>query len=202
MIIVLEGLTDKNPASKVKYGGNIIDGMTGNSNFASPDMVARVAALDTATTDLKKANDKGVVSDIAVRENEFDNSVKAIVFAVQALILGKADDQAKAIVESANLGTKKQGKPIFADLAAHQGTVAKSVELRKKVTTRNKRVAYVWQITSTPTDESSWTICKISTVAKVTILNLLSGKRYYFRVAIIMGEEMGEFSDATSILVN
>ena len=31
MITVNEGLTKKNPAAKVKYGGNIKSGMTGNA---------------------------------------------------------------------------------------------------------------------------------------------------------------------------
>ena len=57
MIKVLEGLSKKNASEKVTYGGEIKSGMTGNTYFA--DGTDLVTALNTATADLKTANETG-----------------------------------------------------------------------------------------------------------------------------------------------
>ena len=202
MIIVKEGLKGKNPSEKVTYGGTISTKMTGNAFYTDAVFTTAIAALDTATGNLKTANKSGSTTNIEVMTTAFDNSVKSIVLAIQNLILGIPDDLAKEMVESAGFGWKKKGKPIIADLAAKQGTEAKTVNLRKKVTTGRKHVSYIWQMSLSLGETAHWDFCKFSTIASVTVSGLTSGVRYYFRVAIVIGEEMSEYSDPTDIVVN
>jgi hypothetical protein len=201
MIIVKEGLTGKNPAEKVKFGGNVIEKTTDNAFF--PDAAPFVAIVNTATVGLKKANDTGIVSTINARVVDFNNSIKGLVLHIQSVILGKTDIIAIEMVDSTGFGTGKKGKPIIADLAAVNGEEANTVVLRKKVTTGRKHVAYIAQLcTGDPTVEANWSYCKFSTVATVTISGLASNVRYYFRVAVVIGEVMSEYSDITSVMVN
>ena len=201
MIIVKEGLTGKNPASKVKYGGNVFGKMEMNVFF--PDAATVIAVLKDATDGLKKANDLGIASKIKIQVNLFDLAIKGVVLYVQGVILGIADDTAKDMVDSAGLGTAKKGKAIIADLAAVNGPDKNTVVLRKKVTTGKKRAAYISQIcTGDISVETNWTNCKFATVATVTIAGLKSGTRYYFRVAVVIGEEMSDYSPVVFVDVN
>ena len=201
MIIIKEGLTGKNPSDKVTYGGNVGLKMTGNANF--PDGATVLAVLSGATDDLSKANEVGKASKIKIQVGNFNLAMKGVVLYAQGVILGIADDIAKDMAESAGLGTAKRGKPIIADLAAVNGAEKNTVILRKKVTTGKKHVAYIAQIcTGDITVEANWTYCKFATVASVTIAGLTSGVRYYFRVAVVIGEEMSAYSAVVFVDVN
>ena len=200
MIIVLEGLTGKNAADKVKFGGNNVIKITGNPFFA--DATAQLAALSTTTNDLKKANDEGKASAIAVAENAFDIANKVMVMYIQTKIIGLPDDLAKEMVDSTEYQTKKKGSKIIADISAKKGTEANTVDLRKKVTTGKKKVAYIWQMATIIGDAANWDYCKFSTKASVTVDGLLSNVRYYFRVAVVIGDVTSDYSVVTSCTVD
>jgi hypothetical protein len=196
MIIVLEGLTGKNASEKVTYGGFISGKMTGNTNF--PTSALLVTAMDTATGLLLAANEAGIVSTINVREAAFDLTIKAIVLNVQGAILGVEDTIALDKVISGGFEGKKKGKINIPDLTAKAGLEDFSVELRRKAYTEKQNCAYVWEIS---TDGINFEYCKTSNWATVTVTGLASTKKYWFRVAVIVGNTQLEFSDATDIVV-
>ncbi|MEI6487459.1 MAG: hypothetical protein WCP52_00780 [Bacteroidota bacterium] len=200
MIIVVEGLKGKNAADKVKFGGNNVLKITGNSYFT--DGTTQLAALKSTTEDLKTANDGGKASAIAVAENAFDIANKVMVMYIQTKIMGLPDDLAKEMVDSTEYQTKKNGKPVIADISAKKGTEANTVVLRKKVTTGKKKVAYIWQKATNIGDAANWDYCKFSTNASVTVDGLLSNVRYYFRVAVVIGDVTSEYSVVTSCFVD
>ena len=198
MIKVLEGLTGKNASEKVTYGGFIKTKMTGNAFF--PDAGTVMTALNSATVALKDANDAGIVSVITEKEGLFDKKMKKVVLHVQGVVIDVDDENlALEMVQSGGFEGKRKGSIHIHDLGAKQGTEANSVKLRRKAYERKANVGYVWQISE---DGISWTNCKYSTTAKVTVHDLVSGKRYYFRVAVVVGEEQQDYSDATDIVVS
>ena len=182
MIIVLEGLTGKNASEKVTYGGFIKTKMTGNAFF--PDAGTVMTALNSATVALKDANDAGIVSVITEKEGLFDKKMKKVVLHVQGVVIDVDDENlALEMVQSGGFEGKRKGSIHIHDLAAKQGTEANSVKLRRKAYEDKAHVGYVWQISD---DGISWTNCKYSITAKVTVHDLVSGKRYHFRVAVCL----------------
>lgn len=199
MVIVVEGLTGKNASAKVTYGTSVSGGMTDNAYYSDTTGVALVAELNTATGNLKTANGTKDTANINLMVTAFDNAIKAIVLYVQGKLIGIPDEQAIVMVESAKLGYKKQGKPIYADLEAKAGEAPLSVVIRKKVTTKKKNVAYVFQVCNDPATEEGYATCMISTHATVTItVGLKPQTKYWYRVATVEGQVMSEFSAPVS----
>ena len=197
MIQVLEGLIGKNASAKATYGGFIKTKMTGNAFF--PDAGTVMTALNSATAALVLANAAGVVSVIIEKEAKFDKKLKAVVLHVQGVVLDVDDDNlALEMVQSGGFAGKRKSGVHIHDLVANQGTEALSVKLRRKAYELKANVGYVWQIS---TDGINWTFCKFSTTAKITVRDLESGKRYHFRVAVVVGEVQQDYSDATDIVV-
>ncbi len=197
MIQVLEGLTGKNASEKATYGTVIKAKMTGNAFF--PDAATVLTALNSATAALVLANTGRIATVIAEKETKFNRAVKKVALHVQNVVIDVEDDElALEMVVSAGFEGKRKGSIHISDLAAKQGREALSVNLRRKAYELKKNVGYVWQISS---DNVNWTFSKFSTKAKVTIRDLVSGKRYYFRVAVVVGEEQLDYSDATDIVV-
>jgi Fibronectin type III domain len=200
MITVLEGLKGKNASEKVTYGGLIKTAMTGNAFYT--DGTDLVTALNTATGNLKTANDAGITGDINVMEEVFDMKVKLIVLYVQGKILGLDDTIAIQMVDSANLGIKRITGKSIALFSAKEGSVAGSLRLRRLIPAelKKKRIAFIFQKCTDPSKEENWDRGKVTTTATVTITGLTSGVRYYFRVAIVVGENQGDWSDVITVV--
>lgn len=200
MVIVKEGLRGKNPEAKVTYGSKVNEKMTGNVNF--PDAAAVLDALGKATDNLDKAikDPNGTATKVNSMAIAFNVKMKAVVAHVQGVINEVADDVALEMVVSAGLTAAKQGSINIPDLSATQGKEAKSVKVRRK--REKKTVTYVFQMCLDTALETNWKNCKISSRAKVIITDLISGLRYYFRVAIIRGDVQEDFSDFISIVVD
>ena len=86
------------------------------------------------------------------------------------------------------------------DLSAKQGREANSIAVRRIA--ERKRVTYRFQICTDPSLEENWKDAKTSSRAKVVIRELISGTKYYLRVAIIRGDVQEDWSDYISIIVD
>jgi len=198
MVIVTEDLTGKNPAEKVTFGGVIKAHMSPNSNF--PDDATVMGILNTATSNLKTATDANDVAAIKIAEPKFDLAIKGVVLHIQGVLLPVEDENVqKSMVASSGFGWRKQGEIHIHDLEAFQGEEALSVKIRSKASTIAHRVGYVFEISE---DGVKYDFCKASLLATVHVFNLVSGKKYWFRVAVIVGETTFPFSDPTDIIVN
>ncbi len=201
MVIVKEGLRGKNPEAKVTYGTKVNAKMTGNANF--PDAVDVLAALGLATDLLDKSIKDPLATAKSVNEKvvSFNVKMKAVIANVQGVINEVADVVALEMVESAGLEASKKGTINITDLSAKQGKAAKSLSVRK-LAGKNKGVIYRFQICLDPAKEENWSDVRISKRATIVVLNLISGTRYYFRVAIIKGDVQEAYSDYISIIVS
>ena len=198
MIEVLDGLTGKNASDKVTYGGLIKTGFTDNAYFT--DATDLMAALTLAITNLIAANKTGVADTIKPVEVQFDNKVKLVVLYVQGKITGIDDVTATTMVHSVNLGTKAKTAKSIKDFSAREGKEDGTMSVRKVIPTelKKKNICFIFQICTDPSSEDNWGKPKVSNNATVIFKGLISNTRYYFRVAIVVGDEQGEFSDVIS----
>ena len=198
MITVLEGLEGLNAPEKVTYGGTIKTCMTGNANF--PDSAAVMANLNTRTGNLKTATDAADSAAVKIAEPLFDLAVKGMVLHIQGVLIGVPSiDVQKAMVTSSGFHWETKSSIHIHDLEATPGVLPQSAHVRSKAYSVVRHVAYVFLISE---DNVTFTFCKASTLAAINVLGLTSGKRYWFKVAVVVGETMLEFSDATDILIN
>ena len=199
MIIVLEGLTDKNSSEKVTYGGEIKTGMIGNAYFT--DGADLLTALNTATGDLKTANETGNSDAIKPVETIFDNKLKLFVLYVQGKIIGIDDELATTMVHSVNLKTKKKGTKSLKDFSAKEGKATGTMKVRKVIPTelKKKKKSYIFQMCTDPTNPGTW-VTKVSNKATYIFTGMTSGTRYFFRVAIVVGDVQGDYSDVITVV--
>ena len=61
---------------------------------------------------------------------------------------------------------------------------------------------YKWQMSADPFTEKSWTDAGEGSLAAFEITGLAPVTRYWFRVALITGNEQGEFSDPVTFVVS
>ncbi|HEV7230874.1 MAG TPA: hypothetical protein VGO45_06075, partial [Bacteroidia bacterium] len=64
-----------------------------------------------------------------------------------------------------------------------------------------KNAIYVYQMTTNPKNEASWTTIYKGLIAKFIKTGLTSGTRYYFRYAVILKGVQGAWSPVLSIIV-
>ncbi len=198
MIIVKNGLRGKSASEKVKLGGNISTKMRENPNFEDAEEL--LDELDSATEALLKANARGKAKAIKVKVKLFNVAVMAIALYLQARVIGLPDNLGIQLIHAAGFEAKRKGSIHIAVLAAKKGDSPQSAVLRRKVPEKNKNYAYIWQVTTNILDENSWSYIKFSTVATVDIPNLVAGTRYWFRVAVVQGQDMSEYTDAVSFI--
>ena len=203
MVIVKQGLKGKNPEAKVTYGTKVNGKMSGNAFF--PDATDVLKALGIATTDLDVAikDPMGSATTIKEKTTTFNVKMKAVIAHVQGVINEVSDILALEMVESAGLEAAKKRSVNITDLSAKQGKADKSLSVRKLVgKNKGKGVIYRFQMCLDPSLEINWNDVRISKLATVIILNLLSATRYFFRVAIIRGDVQEAYCDPISIVVS
>jgi hypothetical protein len=60
---------------------------------------------------------------------------------------------------------------------------------------RQRGRSFIVQFTETPTVEASWQQAGVTTNSTFAVKNLVSGKKYYFRVCAVLGDETGPWAD-------
>jgi hypothetical protein len=159
-----------------------------------------MTALALAITNLITANKTGNADTVKPVELQFDNKVKLVVLYVQGKITGIDDVTATTMVHSVNLGTKAKTAKSIKDFSAREGKAEGSMSVRKVIPTelKKKRKSFIFQMCTDPSKEENWGKPKVSNNATVIFTDLISNTRYYFRVAIVVGDVQGDFSDVIS----
>ena len=175
---------------KLQTGRQIIAAMTNNPNFASPhppltDVTASLSTLDEAYKAYQiarlDARAKANVADDA--ETQLDSQLRKLAAYVESIA-----DKDETIITSAGMQTKTlrttpstltAPEALSAMAGNHEGAI--KLTWRKVENSRS----YIIQISSDPPGTDSWGHAETVTVARKTIRNLTSGKKYWFRVAAI-----------------
>ena len=175
---------------KIAKGRQIVTAMTNNARFATPN--PPLPDVTTALDDLEKAfalvqaarsevTTKTVTQDNA--ETKVDQTLTQLAGYVES-VAGKDD----TVITSAGMETKSSASAPTIPTAP-QGVSATAGEHDGEINLTWKPVAnarsYIIEFSLDPATPASWTHTGVATAANKTIVNLTSGKRYWFRVAAV-----------------
>ena len=185
------------PTMKLNLANHIYDGVNGNSNFTAlyPTPAMLKTAIDNyslALTNQLRGN-KTSTSALMDAMHKLTRMLKAVAACVEFL---SNDDE--TIVLSSGLSFKVQGSKTSAPLSVKYGPVSGSVVLK---TQKTKGAFYKWQYSLDPITATSWQDAGDSTLVKHPLSGLTAGKVYWFRVAIVKGNTVGDYGSPVSIMV-
>lgn len=162
-----------------------VTSMTGNANFTTPSPT--LASITTSVNALETASMAalgGGVDDTAnmhTKEAALDLLLKSLGGYVES-IANNSPANAEAIILSAGMSVKGKGGKVAHDFEVKVTNNPGEVKLTHQGV---KRGAYEYQMTTDPTNESSWVKIYTGTRGTFTKSGLVSGTRYFFRSMII-----------------
>jgi hypothetical protein len=189
----------KKELDRLAFAQLIVLKMTNNPNFVSPgtvvtDLAAAATTYGTAIENVATQKNMGETR-TAAKQGVFDklDQVKAYVNGVVEKL---PPDQAKAVIESAGLRTKKRSTrtkpPLAATFGGLSGTVLLVALAAAKVAT------YTFEYSA---DQKTWTACPNVMKCKTTVAGLTVGVTYYFRVQALTRKGLGDWSEVVSFVV-
>jgi hypothetical protein len=192
-------LHQKTDLQLIDFCNHILQTMTGNINFPSPQPT--LAAMTTATNALDaavkipKPHTPTQTADIQVKRK----LLRDLMTSTGAYVEGVANldpVNALTILKSSGMTPHADPKPKLNGFRFLPNAIPGQVKL---ATDRTNGAMYKWQYTLTPADETSWKTQE-SNVTKTVIPLLISGARYSFRVAVVL-KVAGPWSNVISIIV-
>lgn len=185
---------------KVEKARFIVQSMKGNAYFPSPN--PPLASVTDAALVLENAylaaqgGGKDETSIMYDKEALLELNLIAVSHYVENIANNNNDD-GRTVILSAGMEVKSQTprqKQVF--------TVKNSKIPGKVLLTyfAFARAAYLWQY-SANIAEDGWTDAGITVKASTSISGLESEKRYFFRVAVVINNQMGPFSEVKDLLV-
>jgi hypothetical protein len=178
-------------SEKVARARQIITALTGNSNFPTPH--PPLPQLNTVIDELEAANAaaqaarqeaKARTAALNIKEAEHDQLMMKLVSYINAVA---GDDP--ALVTSIGLEMRDSPNSAQDVPPAPTGLTVTDGDFNGEVDLAWNRVqgarSYVVQCSPDPPADSSWTHAKIATRSQITVKNLSSGTRQWFRVAAV-----------------
>ncbi len=179
---------------------SIINAMTGNSYFVSPNPpLATVSADNSAlaaaeTIALTKVT--GAVEARDAKKRIVLDDLHHLKLYVQ-VIADQNPTHAVEIILSAGMHVKKSTAHSKQDFVATQGTSSGLAKLVVKAVP-SKRASYEWQWS---TDLKTWTTLPATLQARTTVPNLTPGTTCYFRSRAVTKTGTGDWSQVVSLIV-
>ncbi len=195
------GFNNLNVPSKVEHTRAIVNAMTGNAYFTTPNptlavISTNVNAVETAYI-AQQSGAHGLLQVTQAKVHTLDLSLDLLLAYVDG-IANANPTLAEAIILSANMQLWK------ANPAKQNGFRIKSSDNVGEVILRTDsahRATFTFEATQTPADEASWVTLSASTKASFIATELESGARYYFRVAKTDKDGQGEWSVVLNTVV-
>lgn len=189
MNLIKLGLNSLSVPDKIQFGRQIVQAMTGNPNFpapnpALPSLVAGSDTLETAYNDAQAAR-QAAKAKTSVQD---DSSAELDWILTQlANYVENASDGDKAKIESAGFSLRNPPTPIGAltapeDLQVLPSEHAGTADVRWKNVFGAK--AYTIE-RATDGPQLSWGVIGSSTKKQASLNSMVSGTKYWFRVAAI-----------------
>jgi hypothetical protein len=184
----------------ITYAQGIVTGMTGNPAFASPSpplsaVSSAIADLATAeTAALKRAKGAAAIRD------EKRTELVSLLEQTRAYVQRVADqspENGTSIIESAGLAVRKVPTRAAPSFHVKQGAVSGTVKV--VAPSAGARSSYEWEYS---TDGGKTWIALLPTIqAKTTVTGLTPGSTPQFRYRAVMKTGVGDWSEATTLLV-
>jgi hypothetical protein len=186
--------------AKVQFASQVVTAMTGNANFTTPvpaltAITAKAGTLESsfnaAQAARQAAQQATTVQNTA--EGDLDLALTQLAAYVENASAGDA-----AKIQSAGMDVRAAGAPVGA-LPAPLGLVAlvgdMDAELDLDWDSVRGATSYVVQKSPDPITPTSWQQAIVVTKSKGTVTGLVSGTKYWFRVAAVGAAGQGAWSD-------
>lgn len=183
---------------KVQFTRQVVTAMTGNANFTTPVPVllavtASANATETAFNVAKSARDTAITK--TGLQNDAEKALDLLLTQLGNYVESTSKGDA-TIIKSAGMSVRDKSTPIGelpapTDIGATAGDKEGEIDLSWNSVKGAK--SYVIQMSvDTPT---LWMQQAVSTKSKCAIENLVSGRRYWFRVAAVGSAGQGAYSE-------
>ncbi len=198
---VAMGLWNIPIATLVQKSRHFVSSMTGNSYFTSP--APDLASITTQTDALENAYQVSltrVVGSVAAMHTE----ARQLRFMLQCLgayvqnVANATPESTSEIIASAGMTEKKpmQRKP--KEFSVINSKIKGSVELNIKAVTHG---AYIYQMSSDPSNAAGWNTICISTKVKFLQKGLKPGGIYYFRASVVSKGVQSNWGNVLEVMV-
>ena len=201
MVKVKLGLQVKSIPSKIVFGDSVVGSMTASTFFKTPqpplaDVLAASDALKVAASKASKGG-KAATEAMYSAEAAFDSLMIPLGYYVEG-VANALPDQAVEIINSANMEVKRKGSIDIPLLQVKQTDIPQTVIVRRKAVRGN---SYLLQMSTNIASDANWQTVKVSTIASIMVDGLQSLTRYWFRVALIKGNQQQDFCDPVTIVI-
>ena len=180
--IAVLGLSRLTIPQKIETTRSYVIAMTGNPYFVSvsPTLLSisgNATALETAYV-AASSGAIGLKAAMHSKVQTLDISLKLLAAYVEG-IANASPSLGSAIILSAGMKEKKASPPKANGFRIASTKIPGEVSLR---TNWANNSTFLFQVTTTPATETSWTLVNSGTKASCLATELVSGTRYYFRV--------------------
>ncbi len=186
--------------AKVQFASQVVTAMTGNANFTTPvpaltAITSKAGTLETSYNDALAA--RQAAQQATTVQNTAERDLDAGLTQLAAYVENaSAGDAAK--IQSAGMDVRAAGAPVGA-LPAPLGMVALVGDMDGEIDLDWDSVrgatSYVVQRSPDPITPTSWQQGIVVTKSKGTVTGLVSGTKYWFRVAAVGAAGQGAWSD-------
>jgi hypothetical protein len=189
---------------RIARARQIVDAMTGNPAFPTPQpplnvVITAIDSAETAYADAQAAKQAAITSTTVSHDS--DAAMEIELRKLGAYVESVASDE--QTIQSAAMGVAGSGGPLLqatnpTGLTASEGDHDATLDLHYDRVKGAK--SYVIEQSLDPPTATSWAHAAVSSKSSVTISGLVSGTRYWFRVAAVTSSGQSGWSDpATKI---
>jgi hypothetical protein len=201
MLKIILGLSHMSVAQKIPFLRNVIQMMTGNPKFPTPtptleDAQESLSALESAKAKADEA--KATSKEMTTLLNQQEDATDLVITKLANYVEVASNDNA-AVIESAGFTPASKSKPV-GELPAPQGVAASSGDNAGEIDVHwdfvKSSKSYIVQINIVdPLLEGEWKEKALPTKSSVTLTGLVSGTRYWVRVAAVGSAGTSGWSD-------
>jgi hypothetical protein len=194
------GIKSMTALQKIAFARQIVTEMANNPNFPSPSpdlkvMTAAASALEAAYAAAQTAREAAKALTAAQKQRE---DALELAITQQANYVDSASAGDKAKIESSGFGVRSAGAPVGTPtapghLAVRNGDLASTLALKWKPVRGGR--SYVIEFAAGSGSPMAWLQLVITSKAKHIATGLVSGTRYWFRVAAVGSAGPGPWSD-------
>jgi hypothetical protein len=184
----------------IEFARNTVTKMTGNANFATPDVPLAQITTVAATLETKYNAAQGGGKQQTADMHQARKALEDLLHR-EGLYVERITNGNETIILSSGYGTSKQPAP-----ALHPEFTVDNGEHEGEMLLKHKAVegaaAWIWQVCPNPIESDEWTYAGFSTQSSYIVKKLTPGIKYWFRAACITKDGVGPWSDPAIKMAN
>jgi hypothetical protein len=188
--------------AKLEFAKQIVQAMTGNTNFPTPNptltqVTTAISELDTARAEVLALRNEAKTKTLV--QNQLEDVLDTLLTRLASYVENTSDDP--AVITSTGMNLKGAATPVgeLEMPSSFTTTVGDSEgELDVSYNAVFGAHSYNLQISLQAPPAAVWTHAKSTTKSKETLTGLVSGQRYWVRVAAVGPKGQSPWSEAST----